>query len=296
MSDFLNVMGSIDTRVRPLVFTIRKWACEVGLTNSSPGRWITNFSLTLLVLAFLQRPLSSPPVLPTLNSLIKQASVEDRYVTEDGINCSFLRDVNNLNETFSNNENLYELLLQFFQFCSEFDFATKAVSLNEGVAISKPDYSALYIVNPLERSLNVSKNVSVEELERLRMEARNAIWTLESQENRTGNWGILSLFGKKMKTHSGLNGKQKKLLDVSVLFEENNEQSNIATTVDNNARNVKNNTKSDENNYKDVVNISKSEENNSKTVKNNFVSDKNELKSADKEISVEGTKRKRKRK
>lgn len=74
MSDFLYLMGSLDNRVWPLIFTIKKWAYEVGLTNSSPGRWITNFSLTLLVLAFLQKPLYSPPILPSLNELIKLAS------------------------------------------------------------------------------------------------------------------------------------------------------------------------------------------------------------------------------
>nr|CAI5821028.1 unnamed protein product [Callosobruchus analis] len=33
MSDFLYLMGEIDQRVRPLVFTVRKWAESVGLTN-----------------------------------------------------------------------------------------------------------------------------------------------------------------------------------------------------------------------------------------------------------------------
>lgn len=74
MSDFLYLMGSLDDRVRPLIFTIRKWAFAVGLTNSSPGRWITNFSLTLLVLAFLQKPLHSAPILPSLNRLVTLAS------------------------------------------------------------------------------------------------------------------------------------------------------------------------------------------------------------------------------
>lgn len=73
MSDFLYMMGSLDPRVRPLVFAIRRWAKDVGLTNSSPGRWITNFSLTLLVLFFLQRPLHSSPILPSLNTLVKSA-------------------------------------------------------------------------------------------------------------------------------------------------------------------------------------------------------------------------------
>lgn len=75
MSDFLYIMGSIDSRVRPLIFAVRKWAAEVGLTNVSPGRWISNFSLTLLVLAFLQRPLNSDSILPSLNTLVKLAGV-----------------------------------------------------------------------------------------------------------------------------------------------------------------------------------------------------------------------------
>lgn len=73
MSEFLWLMNAIDDRVAPLVFTVRKWASVVGLTNNSPGRWITNFSLTLLVLFFLQRPLVSKSLLPTLNHLVKQA-------------------------------------------------------------------------------------------------------------------------------------------------------------------------------------------------------------------------------
>lgn len=35
-------------------------------------------------------------------------------------------------------------------------------------------------MNPLERNLNVSKNVSLEEVERIRIETRNAAWTLET--------------------------------------------------------------------------------------------------------------------
>lgn len=80
MSDFLYIMGELDDRVRPLIFAIRKWAKEVALTNTSPGRWMTNFSLTLLVLAFLQKPLRSPPVLPSLNSLVKLAGEHNYFL------------------------------------------------------------------------------------------------------------------------------------------------------------------------------------------------------------------------
>lgn len=73
MSDFLYMMGELDERVRPLVFAIRNWASSVGITNSSPGKWITNFSLTLLVLAFLQKPLRTLPIIPPLNTFVRLA-------------------------------------------------------------------------------------------------------------------------------------------------------------------------------------------------------------------------------
>lgn len=227
MSDFLYIMGSLDKRVLPLIFTIRKWASEVGITNSSPGRWITNFSLTLLVLAFLQKPLHSPPILPSLNKLVKLARPEDKYVTEEGVDCTFLRDLNLLKHNTENTDDLASLFKQFCEFYSNFDFTNKAVCLNEAVAITKPEHCAMYIVNPLERGLNVSKNVSLEEVERFKSELRNAAWILESQENNTSNWGILGLFEntRKIATFNMLhfNPKHGRLVDVNTLFEEEEE-------------------------------------------------------------------------
>ncbi|XP_044264015.1 poly(A) RNA polymerase, mitochondrial [Tribolium madens] len=249
MSDFLYIMGSLDPRIRPLIFTIRKWASEVGLTNSSPGRWITNFSLTLLVLAFLQKPINSKPILPSLNTLVKLAEPNDFYVTEDGINCTFLRDITKLKIPNGNNESLESLLIEFFEFYSQFDFASKAVCLNESVAITKPEHCALYIVNPLERGLNVSKNVSIEELDRFRVEARNAAWVLESQENKSENWGILSIFENKKKSNSVLNfafsSKHGRLVEVSTLFEENTDKpiQYKNASVKKQIENIKNDTK-----------------------------------------------------
>lgn len=65
MSELLYLYGEINSNVRPLVFTIRQWAASVGITNSSPGHWISNFSLSLMVLFFLQ----SKKILPSLNRL-----------------------------------------------------------------------------------------------------------------------------------------------------------------------------------------------------------------------------------
>lgn len=201
MSELLYMFGEMDTRVRPLTFCIRKWAQSCGLTNPSPGRWITNFSLTCLVIFFLQQ--MKNPVLPSINLLMKLAKPEDMRVTEDGINCTFRRDWQELPFKTKNTSRTSELLLQFFEFYSQFDFSNRGISLNEGRTVAKPDHAALYIVNPLEQLLNVSKNVSLEECERIRIEVRNAAWALEAEVDQSlpenvnqmkTDWGLLNLF------------------------------------------------------------------------------------------------------
>lgn len=179
MSELLYMFGEMDKRVRPLTFCIRRWANCCGLTNPSPGRWITNFSLTCLVIFFLQQ--CKLPVLPAIHSLIKIATPGDVRLTEDGINCTFARNLQLIGFKSGNKQKICELLLEFFEFYAQFDFHNKAISLNEGRTIPKPEHSPMYIVNPLELSLNVSKNVSLEECERFRIEVRNAAWILESE-------------------------------------------------------------------------------------------------------------------
>ncbi|XP_068141351.1 poly(A) RNA polymerase, mitochondrial [Drosophila tropicalis] len=225
MSELLYMFGELDTRVRPLTFTIRRWAQSCGLTNPSPGRWISNFSLSCLVIFFLQQ--LRQPILPSIGSLVKAADADDFRVTEDGINCTFVRDLERLNFQSRNTSKLSELLLQFFEFYSQFDFHNRAISLNEARSLAKPDHSAIYIVNPLEQLLNVSKNVSLEECERLRIEVRNAAWLLESEVENTSVkegtetiWGLLNLFKHPEKTIIRPNMFFKpRMVEVSDLFE-----------------------------------------------------------------------------
>ncbi|KAH8289355.1 hypothetical protein KR054_004187 [Drosophila jambulina] len=245
MSELLYMFGELDARVRPLTFSIRRWAQACGLTNPSPGRWISNFSLTCLVMFFLQQ--LRQPILPTISALTKAAEPSDMRVTEDGINCSFGRDLDRLAFQSRNQSSLSELLLQFFEFYSQFDFHNRAISLNEGRALSKPDHSAMYIVNPLEQLLNVSKNVSLEECERLRIEVRNAAWVLESEvesaslspdtaEGHNSNerlemsWGLLNLFKQPEKAVIRPNMFFKpRMVEVSDLFEQ--KEVSTATTA-----------------------------------------------------------------
>ena len=68
MSEILYKMGSIDDRFVALTFVIRIWARRWKVTQSSPGPWPTNFTITLLVLFYLQQHPSV--MLPPIDKLV----------------------------------------------------------------------------------------------------------------------------------------------------------------------------------------------------------------------------------
>lgn len=219
MSELLYIYGELDERVRPLVFCIRKWASSIGLTNStSPGRWITNFPLTVLILFFLQT--LQKPILPPFNLLIRSATPQDIRVTDDFINCTFLRDLKKLQFRTDNEDSVQILLKQFFEFYSKFNFHENGISLIEGTAVLKPDYSAMWITNPLEPLLNVSKNLSHEELEKLKFEAKNAAWIMETLEGKKseGDWGLMTLLRARKKIVKAESFFKPRIVDVQDLF------------------------------------------------------------------------------
>ena len=73
MSEILYDYGQVDHRMQTLVFVLRHWARINQITYSSPGTWISNFSLTLMVIFFLQT--RSIPVLPSIQTLKDLAGV-----------------------------------------------------------------------------------------------------------------------------------------------------------------------------------------------------------------------------
>lgn len=178
---------------------------------------------------------------------------EDIRIAEDNVNCTFLRDLNRLPpESYGQSQsNLQTLLLQFYEFYSQFDFQDKAISINEGSPVRKPNNLPLYIVNPIEQALNVSRNVSFEECERLKLEVRNAAWQLESctEGERGDDWGLLGLIEKR--TTRGLKkllrvGNSHRLVSVKDLFKEED---------DNDQKVIK---KSDKESDKDSVKVEQS--------------------------------------
>lgn len=84
MSELLYIFGEIDPRLRPLVFTVRTWARKRRITYSIPGKWISNFGLTLLVIFFMQQ--RHGDVLPSAGEILR--AVEKSKVTGTSLKIS----------------------------------------------------------------------------------------------------------------------------------------------------------------------------------------------------------------
>lgn len=83
-TELLYLFGELDKRVRFLVFTVRCWARAHSITSSIPGAWITNFSLTIMVLFFLQR--RTPSIIPTLDHLKELAGTTQHLLSFSVVN------------------------------------------------------------------------------------------------------------------------------------------------------------------------------------------------------------------
>ncbi|XP_053198444.1 poly(A) RNA polymerase, mitochondrial [Scomber japonicus] len=193
-SELLYIYGQLDPRVRCLVFTVRCWARAHGITSSIPGAWISNFSLTVMVLFFLQR--RSTPILPTLDHLRDLAGPADKCMIE-GNDCTFVSDFSKI-QLQSNTETLEQLLCEFFEFYATFTFAKSSINIRKGKEQNKPEVAPLHIQNPFETSLNVSKNVNTTQLDRFVALCQESSWLLQQTETLTPTggptpWGLTTL-------------------------------------------------------------------------------------------------------
>jgi len=90
--------------------------------------------------------------------------------------------------------------LEFFEFYADFNFAEHGVSVVTGSVMDKPDPSVpVYIKNPLERELNVSKNVLEGHLQTFQAQCQLARDTLRQSLTvarpwqRDDSWGLLGI-------------------------------------------------------------------------------------------------------
>ncbi|XP_061412051.1 poly(A) RNA polymerase, mitochondrial-like [Lethenteron reissneri] len=201
-TEMLYIYGQVDERVRQLVFAVRSWARSHGLTSSISGAWITNFALTTMVLFFLQK--RSPPIVPTLEQLRKLADPEDVQIVE-GHDCTIVSNLEKITSS-QNTETLDELLVEFFNFYGSFSFSKHSINIWKGSEQNKPESSPLYIVNPFEQHLNISKNVNVSQLERFVQLARNSVWQLQHQEKQSSPknrpWGLTAVMSSQLQSNN----------------------------------------------------------------------------------------------
>lgn len=201
MSELLYIYGQLDWRIKPLVCTIRKWARVMNLTKDQPGHWITNFSLTLLIIFYLQ----TKDILPSVNTircfveLSKSNSKDPNFNWITSWKTSIKR---------TNDEDLHNLLFNFFEYYSIFDFKTQAICIRDGRYKPKNDFSPLYIYNPFNSTLNVSKNVTSCGLIRLVDCFQKAFNTMLNSAEKDVILKLINLEAKTKKTNCGFNDQK----------------------------------------------------------------------------------------
>ncbi|XP_074652029.1 poly(A) RNA polymerase, mitochondrial-like [Tubulanus polymorphus] len=181
MSEVLFTLCQLDSRFRSLLFILRKWASNKGLTLTRPGPRFSNFMLGCLVIHFLQtRPV---PILPPLNRIIsKDNEILTEYWTLP---------------KSENQEDLGELLLGFYEYFANFPFHNQAISLLDGVKTFKQERTFqgdMFVENPLDSSHNVTQNVRLKELQYLKACLNTAYQQLgNTWECSDHPWGIIPL-------------------------------------------------------------------------------------------------------
>lgn len=155
MSEIFHTFGELDERVRPLVFFIRTWAREFDIIQPFPSLSLSNFMLTCMVIFFLQtRP---QPILPPSDTFVNRkqqaSSIEPtlNYITNSK---------SMLNFQSENTSTLSELLVEFFEFYSKFNYSTDAISMTNGKIRANISADSIYIYNPLESGVNISRNTT----------------------------------------------------------------------------------------------------------------------------------------
>uniref|UniRef100_A0A1B6DJ98 Poly(A) RNA polymerase mitochondrial-like central palm domain-containing protein n=1 Tax=Clastoptera arizonana TaxID=38151 RepID=A0A1B6DJ98_9HEMI len=226
MTKLLYTLNHFDCRVKPFLLVIKHWAEKCNITNSFPGRWISNFSLSLLTLFYLQQI----KVIPTIDEIFKFNKINCEHYDNEVL-CTILHDKLIQFSTHKDTQiSLFDMLFGFMEYYMKFDFSINGISLNSGQVIRKENINgAMFIINPLDQELNVSKNVSFEEIENLKIkltETFGILATAPNIKNDSEEWGIIPLIKtstlqkKKFDLNTFHPKRKTRLLNVGDLFKD----------------------------------------------------------------------------
>lgn len=155
----LRTYSEIDERVKILGYMVKRFArvCNVG--DASKGS-LSSYCYVLMMLYFLQN--CSPPVIPVLQALPKQANLPKKFI--DGCNTYFFDDISKLPEVWpayqQNNKSSGELWIEFLRFYTEkFDIENYVVSIRSEEPLLKLEKRWFTKVFAIEDPFNHSHNL-----------------------------------------------------------------------------------------------------------------------------------------
>lgn len=158
MASYLSLCNQCHQHVRDLIVLIRIWAKQHGITKPSPGNWFTNFQLTMLVIHFFQLR----KVVPPMSSVLNKKTIDLPQVDYQ--------------------QDFLHVLEEFLIFLFKYEFNKKAMSIYHGKSIPKPDFAPCYIENPIEKQLNICKNIVSSELDKLLFTAYSSYKIISSSD------------------------------------------------------------------------------------------------------------------
>jgi len=162
----------LDERVKPFLFTLRRWSIASGLSST-----LTNFPLTCLGLFYLIRVEVLPPVVKVVN--LNQGVINNLK--------------SNIHWKRTNKEALEDLLVGFFEFYSSFDFEVNAIDIFRGSKLERRTSDDIEIINPLNLDQNCAGLiVASRTLPRIISAVQKAPDILHHKKER--DWGLLNLF------------------------------------------------------------------------------------------------------
>ncbi|XP_026803617.3 speckle targeted PIP5K1A-regulated poly(A) polymerase isoform X2 [Pangasianodon hypophthalmus] len=245
---FLQLCSGLDSRVRPLVYSVRFWAKQKQIAGnpSGGGPLLNNYALTLLVLFYLQTV--SPPVLPSVEQLKNMACEEEECVI-DGWDCTFPSQPISVPPS-KNTDDLCTLLFGFFTYYSKFDFPGSVVSLRAGRTLPiteflsrddetpdtaessdaarqkttvRPKLGPVNILDPFELHHNVAGNITERTHKNLRREfceAEKYCRSLQYQRksSKGKSWGLVKLFTPRVEGVSSSQDAIEKIPEIIIPF------------------------------------------------------------------------------